>query len=224
MIRATLLLLACFVVRAASFHVVAVNAALRRITALRSFHPQMAGLGKVCDDTFEELIIAQSHVMPVLVCFSAEWCRPCKVVEPLLRGLHEKGEVHVMKADHASTKALQASARKQGRRFEVTVLPTVILWQKGKAVETMVGRFSATKLDAFVADAVRSAEPVGVLHGVVKPARPLDSLMKTMSSKPEADPALKIERLLEPRPTGSRVVCRGGVCRVVPVNRDAAAR
>lgn len=33
---------------------------------------------------FEDLVVARSHQLPVLMDISADWCAPCKVLAPLL--------------------------------------------------------------------------------------------------------------------------------------------
>jgi len=36
---------------------------------------------------FDQLVVARSHEIPVLVDISADWCAPCRVLAPLLHKL-----------------------------------------------------------------------------------------------------------------------------------------
>lgn len=39
------------------------------------------------EDSFDELVVARSHQLPVLMDISADWCAPCKALAPLLHKL-----------------------------------------------------------------------------------------------------------------------------------------
>lgn len=76
--------------------------------------------------TFQELIEGE---IPVLVDFFATWCGPCKMMQPILEDTSKKlGEkVKIIKVD-VDKNPLAAS------KFQVRGVPTLILFQKGKAV------------------------------------------------------------------------------------------
>jgi thioredoxin 1 len=70
----------------------------------------------------------------VLVDFSAEWCGPCKMLNPILDNLANEvvGKVVVAKIDvDQSPKATQ--------KFEITSVPTLILFKKGQENSRIVG-------------------------------------------------------------------------------------
>jgi thioredoxin 1 len=73
-------------------------------------------------------------VTPVVVEFTAPWCRPCKAIEPLLADLEREhdGRIRVVQLDieqHLGTPG----------RYGVLSLPTVIVFAGGEAVETIDG-------------------------------------------------------------------------------------
>lgn len=124
-------------------------------------------LATVDDSSFEELVVAASAAgTPVLIDWYADWCGPCKLVEPLLAELHAKGEVTVLKADAQDAEEFLAWCKKQGRKFDVLALPTLILFDKGKPTKALVGRFTQAKLDTFVASVCRPPTGEG---GIVVP-------------------------------------------------------
>lgn len=76
--------------------------------------------------TFQELIDGDT---PVLVDFFAEWCGPCKMMQPILEDVAKQlgGKVKILKVD-VDKNPLAAS------RFQVRGVPTLVLFSKGEVV------------------------------------------------------------------------------------------
>ena len=84
------------------------------------------------DATFEDDVLRSTE--PVLVEFTAPWCRPCKAIEPFLVELEQEheGQLRVVQLDierHLGTPG----------RYGVLSLPTVIVFAGGEPVETIDG-------------------------------------------------------------------------------------
>ncbi|HEX2303974.1 MAG TPA: thioredoxin domain-containing protein [Gaiella sp.] len=84
------------------------------------------------DATFESEVL--SSELPVLVEFTAPWCRPCKAIEPWLveLGREHEGRLRVVQLDIDTNLRVPA-------RYGVLSLPTVILFSGGEPVETIHG-------------------------------------------------------------------------------------
>jgi thioredoxin 1 len=84
------------------------------------------------DATFETDVLRSE--VPVLVEFTAPWCRPCRVIEPFLVDLEREhdGRVRLVRLD------IDASLAVPGR-YGVLALPTVMLFVEGEPVETIHG-------------------------------------------------------------------------------------
>ncbi len=125
-------------------------------------------------------VLSASEDRPVIVDWFTDFCGPCKLIEPLLAELAERGEVRVVKAKPQETLAFRKWCEKQGRRFHVAALPTVILFEKGMPIRSLIGRFTQEKLESFVGlpQSEYSAIPVPVTtdpqpwEGRVAPAVP----------------------------------------------------
>ena len=84
------------------------------------------------DARFEEDVLRSAT--PVLVEFTAPWCRPCKAIERFLAELEREheGRVRVVQLDIESHPATPG-------RYGVLSLPTVLVVSGGEVVETIDG-------------------------------------------------------------------------------------
>ncbi len=98
------------------------------------------------DESFASEVLASER--PVLVDFYADWCGPCHAVGPVIEKLAEQfgGEVLVGKLD------IDASPETT-RTYNVSSIPTVLLFKDGQVVETLVGVHSQQRYAEVVQQA-----------------------------------------------------------------------
>ena len=87
---------------------------------------------KVGDSDFATAVLGSPQ--PVLVDFSAEWCGPCRAIEPVMEALATEyaGRVTVAKVDIDSSPAIAA-------RYGVRAVPTVMIVANGEVDRVLVG-------------------------------------------------------------------------------------
>jgi thioredoxin 1 len=92
----------------------------------------MAEMTYVSEDTFQSEVLDSTQ--PVLVDFTAVWCGPCKMLDPIVKQLAEQwdGKVKVVKldVDHNPDLAMQ---------YQVMGVPTLMLFVNGKPGERLSG-------------------------------------------------------------------------------------
>ena len=88
----------------------------------------------VTQDTFAREVIDRSRELPVLVDFWAEWCNPCKMLNPILAKLAGEftGKFQLAKLDTDSEQQIAT-------QYGVRSLPTVKLFRDGEAVGEFLG-------------------------------------------------------------------------------------
>ncbi len=98
---------------------------------------------QVNGDNFEDQVL-QSEV-PVLVDFWATWCGPCRQVAPVLEELADEfeGKVRIAKLDVDESQQLAMD-------FQVSSIPTFILFKDGQVAGRMMGALSKPAFQDFI--------------------------------------------------------------------------
>lgn len=92
----------------------------------------MAGIPETTDASFQAEVLEAE--LPVLVDFGAEWCRPCRQLDPIVEELASEwqGKVKVVHLDIDAN--LETTMR-----FGVMGVPTLLLFVQGLPVERLNG-------------------------------------------------------------------------------------
>ena len=92
-------------------------------------------------DSFEELV--KTNELPVLVDFYADWCGPCKMVNPVIERLAKeyKGKITTVKVN---------TEKKQNIAYQYSIvsIPTIMLFHKGRQLMRLEGAYPYESLKA----------------------------------------------------------------------------
>jgi thioredoxin 1 len=101
----------------------------------------MAELINVTEDTFQTEVIDSPE--PVLVDFSAVWCGPCKMLDPIVKQLAGEwdGKVKVVKIDADQNPNILM-------QYSVLGIPTLLFFKGGEIKERITGYLPKDKLVA----------------------------------------------------------------------------
>jgi putative thioredoxin len=90
---------------------------------------------------FDELVVARSYEVPVLLDIGAEWCSPCRVLGPMLERLVKEYDGKFVLAKVDADENMRIAGRHQARGF-----PTVIAYSRGQEID----RFHSSQTEGFL--------------------------------------------------------------------------
>ncbi len=100
-------------------------------------------ISHVSDDEFETQVLASEK--PVLVDFWAEWCGPCKAIDPSIR------ELAAEFGDRMQVAKVNIDQNRQTPlKYNVRGIPTLMIFKAGKVEATHIGALSKTQLKQFI--------------------------------------------------------------------------
>ena len=104
----------------------------------------MIKAGIMTDEEFENII---SNEKLTLIDFSAIWCGPCKMMEPVLEDASDKhkGEYNFYQIDVDSAENL-------ARKYQISAVPTLIAFKKGQIVGKISGYMPLDELEDFLSE------------------------------------------------------------------------
>lgn len=103
----------------------------------------MGNMIQISESNFDEVVGQATG--PVLVDYWAEWCGPCKMIDPILHELaDEYGERLTIAKVNIDENAQLAN------RFKIRGIPTLMLFRDGEPQGTKVGAVTKSALKAFV--------------------------------------------------------------------------
>lgn len=87
---------------------------------------------KVSETSFQAEVL--DSPTPVIVDFTAVWCGPCKMLDPIVKQLAQEweGKIRFVKLDVDDNPDL-------AMKYQVMGVPTLILFSQGKPVERVTG-------------------------------------------------------------------------------------
>jgi thioredoxin 1 len=97
----------------------------------------------VSDNSFEQDVLKSDK--PVLVDFWAEWCAPCRMIAPIV------DEIAADFAANAKVVKLNVDDNTgTAQRYGIKGIPTLILFNRGKEVERVVGATSKASITKMI--------------------------------------------------------------------------
>jgi thioredoxin 1 len=98
-----------------------------------SIEVKMANITEVTEATFENEVLTD-YSKPVLVDFSAVWCGPCKMLDPIVEELAQEWSnlIKVVKLDVDNNASI-------AMKYQVMGVPTLILFKDGEPQERVTG-------------------------------------------------------------------------------------
>ena len=100
---------------------------------------------EVTDQNLQEQVLQSEQ--PILLDFWADWCPPCRMLEPIMDELAQKytGVMRVGKVDVDANPTTQ-------EMFDVMAMPTLILFKAGQPIMQIVGYRPRNQLESILAE------------------------------------------------------------------------
>ena len=101
----------------------------------------------VNDSDFDQSVLKADG--PVLVDYWAEWCGPCKMIDPILRELADEYGERIKIAKLNIDQNQQVTTR-----YKIRGIPTLMIFENGEHQGTKVGALTKSALKEFIEDTI----------------------------------------------------------------------
>lgn len=92
-------------------------------------------------ENFEAEVLKSAE--PVIVDFWAEWCGPCKIMEPVLDAFSKEKEIKLAKVDVDAQQELAA-------QYNVMAIPTILIFKNGNIANRVTGAVPRRTLETAI--------------------------------------------------------------------------
>ena len=99
------------------------------------------------EEEFEEMLASKKIC---IVDFSATWCGPCRMMVPVVEDLSEKH-----KKDYIFYSIDVDSAEDLAEKYNISVVPTFIVFSNGKELGRTSGYMEANELEDFIKSQIK---------------------------------------------------------------------
>ncbi|MBI2032387.1 MAG: thioredoxin [Candidatus Levybacteria bacterium] len=100
------------------------------------------------DSSFEQEVLKSEKV--VLVDFWAEWCAPCKIVEPVIEELTEEYK------DKIKVGKVNVDENQVSSKYGIMSIPTIMIFKNGQPVKSIIGAQSKENFKRAIEEALAS--------------------------------------------------------------------
>ena len=101
---------------------------------------------RVTEKNFHEFSVGER---PLFVDFWAEWCGPCRIMDPVVERLATKYGDKVVFGKINVDEEMNLSSR-----YEIFSIPTFMIFKKGQPTDAVIGAVGEASLDQFLARAL----------------------------------------------------------------------
>ncbi|KAG0270419.1 hypothetical protein DFQ27_007571 [Actinomortierella ambigua] len=120
--------------------------AVVRPQGVRYFQSSRAALGPILHATDSDFTTLIKRDGRIIVQFHAEWCGPCKFMDPILAAKAENSDITLIKVDIDACPTV-------ANQHQIRGVPTLKAYKGGAELKESVGALRPPQLDAFIDEA-----------------------------------------------------------------------